>query len=118
MAVSTTQLIADVAESLDGGYTRIEIKEVVTTFFETMADRLNKGEEVTVSGYLSLKFGYRPGRRKGETVRNPFDGTERKLEAATPAKITVKARPLAKLKNATPSATSKVGRTIKAAKSK
>lgn len=118
MAVSTTQLIGDVAESLDGGYTRSEIKEVVTAFFEAAANRINKGEEVIVSGYFSIKYGYRPGRRKGETVRNPFDGTERKLEAATPATITVKARPLIKFKSAAPSATSKAGRAIKAAKTK
>jgi nucleoid DNA-binding protein len=116
MAATLAQIVGDVADELEAP--RADIKAVIDTFFETIAERLSEGEEVTLSGYISLKYGYRPGKKKGAIVRNPFDGTTRKLDAATPAKITIKARPLAKLKAAVPSATSREGRAIKSAAGK
>jgi nucleoid DNA-binding protein len=116
MAATLAQIERDVAEDLD--WPIADVKTVIDTFFEAIGSRLAEGEEVTLSGYISFKYGYRPGRKKGEMVRNPSDGTMFKLEAATPAKITVRARPLAKLKAFLPSATSKEGKLIKTAKGK
>jgi nucleoid DNA-binding protein len=116
MAVTTTDIIRGIADELE--WPQQDVKIVINEFFNQIELALGDGEPIRLTGYLAINHGYRAGKKKGDLVRNPFNGTTRKLEAGTPGKITIRARPLKKLKDAAPVLNSKVGRSIKAARTK
>ena len=77
---------------------------------------LQDGNEVRIPGFVSFKYRVRPGKKKGTVVRNPFDGTERKLDAAVPPQILVRPRVSTKIRNAAPGPRTAAGKAIMAEK--
>lgn len=75
-----------------------DIKLVLAEAAAELGDCLANGYKVNIPGFGNYKPVAKKGRKKGTLVRNPFDGSERKLLATEPDKIGVKIGANAKLK--------------------
>ena len=102
-------LVREVSEELK--VTQKDVKDVITLFFDIIAEELAEGNTVTVSPYVKFYFQAREPVKKGTMVMNPGLG-EMVPSAGRPASISVKASTLSGLKTSTPGVTSKVGKTI------
>lgn len=95
------------------GLQRSVVKQVVKALKEEATDCLANGYKVTLSGFLTLTPEAKAGRKKGTVVRNPFDGSEKKLKADEPDKFKVKAKASpAIVANSFPSVKSKDGQEL------
>jgi nucleoid DNA-binding protein len=99
MPLTQTQLADAVAER--AGLSRTEAKNALTALEEVVLDQISNAEKVKIGGIVQLQVRVRPA-TKARPGRNPATGEEITI-SAKPASVAVKARPLAKTKNALPS---------------
>ena len=86
MALTTDQLIADIAEAVDTP--KATAKNALEQLGQIVADQLENGEEITLPGIGKLKVTERPAR----TGRNPSTGAAieiaaKKVVKFVPAKV-------------------------------
>src|SRR5262245_58101705 len=98
MALTQTQLADAVAEK--SGLSRADAKKAIAALEEVVLDEIGKAEKVKIGGVVQLDVRLRPA-TKERPGRNPATGEEITI-AAKPASVAVKARPLAKAKQAAP----------------
>ena len=99
MALTQTQLADAVAER--AGLSRSEAKKVLTALEEVVLDEVSNAEKVKIGGIVQLNVRVKPATKERQG-RNPATGEEITI-GPKPASVTVRARPLAKVKNALPS---------------
>jgi DNA-binding protein HU-beta len=99
LALTQTQLIAAVAERSD--VSKAEAKRVLTALDEVVLEQIGNAEKVRIGGLVQLTVRVKPATKKRQG-RNPATGEEITI-AAKPASVDVRARPLAKAKEALPS---------------
>jgi nucleoid DNA-binding protein len=99
LALTQTQLIAAVAERSE--LSKAEAKRVLAALDEVVLDELSNAQKVRIGGLVQLSVRVKPA-TKARKGRNPATGEEITI-AAKPASVDVRARPLAKAKEALPS---------------
>jgi nucleoid DNA-binding protein len=80
---------------------KAEAKRALEALDEIVLEQLGNAEKVRIGGIVQLTVRVKPATKK-RTGRNPATGEEITI-AAKPASVDVRARPLAKAKNALPS---------------
>src|SRR4029079_15607499 len=98
MAMTQTQLADAVADK--AGLSRAEAKKAIAALEDVVIEQIGKAERVRSGGAVQTEARSRPPTQEREG-RNPATG-ETITIAAKPASVAVKARPLAKAKNAAP----------------
>jgi DNA-binding protein HU-beta len=96
--MTQTQLADAVAEK--AGLSRADAKKAIAALEDVVVEQIGKAEKVKIGGVVQIEARYRPPTQEREG-RNPATG-ETITIAAKPASVAVKARPLAKAKNAAP----------------
>ena len=99
MPLTQTQLADAVAEK--AGLSRADAKKAIAALEEVILDEIGNTEKVKIGGVVQLDVRVRPATAE-RPGRNPATGEEITI-SAKPASVAVKARPLAKAKNAAPS---------------
>jgi nucleoid DNA-binding protein len=99
LALTQSQLVAAVAERAD--LSKAEAKRALVALDEVVLDEIGNAEKVKIGGIVQLAVRVRPA-TKARKGRNPATGEEITI-AAKPASVDVRARPLAKVKEALPS---------------
>ena len=99
MPMTQTQLADAVAEK--AGLSRADAKKAIAALEEVVLDEIGNAEKVKIGGVVQLDVRVRPA-TDARPGRNPATGEEITI-SAKPASVAVKARPLAKAKNAAPS---------------
>jgi DNA-binding protein HU-beta len=99
MPLTQTQLADAVAEK--SGLSRADAKKAIAALEEVVLDEIGNAEKVKIGGVVQLDVRVRPA-TDARPGRNPATGEEIMI-SAKPASVAVKARPLAKAKNAAPS---------------
>jgi DNA-binding protein HU-beta len=99
MPMTQTQLADAVAEK--AGLSRADAKKAIAALEEVVLDEIGNAEKVKIGGVVQLDVRVRPA-TDARPGRNPATGEEIMI-SAKPASVAVKARPLAKAKNAAPS---------------
>jgi DNA-binding protein HU-beta len=99
LALTQTQIIAAVAERSE--LSRAEAKRALAALDEVVLDELSNAQKVRIGGLVQLSVRVKPA-TKARKGRNPATGEEITI-AAKPASVDVRARPLAKAKEALPS---------------
>lgn len=99
MPMTQTQLADAVAEK--AGLSRADAKKAIAALEEVVLDEIGNAEKVKIGGVVQLDVRVRPA-TEARPGRNPATGEEIMI-SAKPASVAVKARPLAKAKNAAPS---------------
>ncbi len=99
MALTQTQLYAHLAEETE--LTKAEVKKVLVALEETILGQIGDAEKVKIGSLVQLQVKLKPA-TKARKGRNPATGEEITI-AAKPASVQLKARPLAKAKQALPS---------------
>ena len=99
MPMTQTQLADAVAEK--AGLSRADAKKALSALEEVVLDEIGNAEKVKIGGVVQLDVRVRPA-TDARPGRNPATGEEIMI-SAKPASVAVKARPLAKAKNAAPS---------------
>jgi nucleoid DNA-binding protein len=99
LSLTQTQLIAAVAERSE--LSKAEAKRVLAALDEVVLDELSNAQKVRIGGLVQLSVRVKPA-TKARKGRNPATGEEITI-AAKPASVDVRARPLAKAKEALPS---------------
>lgn len=107
--VSLPALVRDTAEEL--GVPRTRVKEVIETFFDSVAIELEQGNDVRIGSWVKLTHRYQFPVKKGTMVRNVATG-EQQPSDGRPAKIRIGARALKELQDAAPSPTTRAGKPI------
>ena len=99
MPMSQTQLADAVAQR--AGLSRAEAKNALAALEDVVLEEIGNAEKVKIGGVVQLTVRVKPATqaRKG---RNPATGEEITI-GPKPAAVDIKARPLAKAKNALPS---------------
>ncbi len=98
MALTQTQLISKLAEETE--LSKADVKTVLTALEETILSEISSAEKVKIGSLVQLQVKLKPA-TKAREGRNPATG-ETITIAAKPASVQLKARPLAKAKNALP----------------
>ena len=99
MPMTQTQLADAVAEK--SGLSRADAKKAIAALEEVVLSEIGNAEKVKIGGVVQLDVRVRPA-TDARPGRNPATGEEITI-SAKPASVAVKARPLAKAKNAAPS---------------
>ena len=99
MALTQTQLVAAISER--SGLTKNDAKRVLAALDEVVLEELGNAQKVRIGGLVQLTVRVKPA-TKARMGRNPATGEEIKI-AAKPASVDLRARPLAKAKEALPS---------------
>lgn len=99
MPLTQTQLIAHLADETE--LSKVEIKNVMTALEELVLSEIGSAEKVKIGNLVQLDVKLKPA-TKARQGRNPATGEEITI-AAKPASVALKARPLARAKNALPS---------------
>jgi nucleoid DNA-binding protein len=99
LALTQTQLIAAVAERSE--LSKAEAKRALAALDEVVLDELSNAQKVRIAGLVQLSVRVKAA-TKARKGRNPATGEEITI-AAKPASVDVRARPLAKAKEALPS---------------
>jgi len=97
--MTQTQLADAVADR--AGTSRADAKRVLTALEEVVLDQIADAEKVKIGSVVQIEVRVRPA-TKARPGRNPATGEEITI-AAKPASVAVKARPLARAKQAAPS---------------
>jgi len=97
--MTQTQLADAVADR--AGTSRADAKRVLTALEEVVLDQIADAEKVKIGSVVQIEVRVRPA-TKARPGRNPATGEEITI-SAKPASVAVKARPLAKAKQAAPS---------------
>jgi DNA-binding protein HU-beta len=98
MPLTQTQLVTHLADETE--LTKGEIKSVLTALEDLVLSEIGQAEKVKIGGLVQLDVKLKPA-TKARKGRNPATGEEITI-AAKPASVALKARPLAKAKNALP----------------
>lgn len=96
--LTQTQLADAVAKK--AGLSRADARKAIAALEEVVIEQIGKAEKVKIGGIVQIEARYRPPTQERE-ARNPVTG-EVIIISAKPASVAVKARPLAKVKNALP----------------
>lgn len=99
MALTQTQLVAAVADRAD--LSKAEAKRVLAALDEVVLAELGNAQKVRIGGLVQLTVRVKPA-QKARKGRNPATGEEITI-AAKPASVDLRARPLARAKQALPS---------------
>src|SRR5436190_10513924 len=99
MPLTQTQLADAVADK--SGLSRADAKKAISALEEVVLEEIGNAEKVKIGGVVQLDVRVRPA-TDARPGRNPATGEEITI-SAKPASVAVKARPLAKAKNAAPS---------------
>ena len=99
MPLTQAQLVSAVADRAD--MSKAEAKRALEALDEIVLEQLGNAEKVRIGGIVQLTVRVKPATKK-RAGRNPATGEEITI-AAKPASVDVRARPLAKAKNALPS---------------
>jgi DNA-binding protein HU-beta len=99
MALTQSQLADAVAEK--AGLTRADAKRALSALEEVVLDEINNAEKVKIGGIVQFTVRMKPA-TKARPGRNPATGEEITI-SAKPASVDVRARALAKAKQALPS---------------
>jgi nucleoid DNA-binding protein len=95
------------------GVSKAQVNHVLKELVEEVHDYLTSGYAVNIPGLGTWTPQVKPGRKKGDVVRNPFDGTERKLTKDEPDKFVVKVKkPSGIAERVFPSMKSKAGQEL------
>jgi nucleoid DNA-binding protein len=113
MALTQTQLVAAVADRAE--LTRAEAKRALGALDEIVLEELGNAQKVRIGGLVQLTVRVKPAQKKRKG-RNPATGEEIDI-AAKPASVDLRARPLAKARNALPTV-QKARRRLAAAQSR
>jgi DNA-binding protein HU-beta len=97
--LTQAQLVTAVADRAD--MSKAEAKRALEALDEIVLEQLGNAEKVRIGGIVQLTVRVKPATKK-RAGRNPATGEEITI-AAKPASVDVRARPLAKAKNALPS---------------
>ena len=98
MPMTQTQLADAVADK--AGLSRADAKKALAALEEVVLDEIGNAEKIKIGGVVQLDVRVRPA-TDARPGRNPATGEEITI-SAKPASVAVKARPLAKAKNAAP----------------
>jgi DNA-binding protein HU-beta len=99
LPLTQSQLITAVAERAD--LSKAETKRALAALDEVVLEELGNAQKVRIGGLVQLTPRVKPARKKRKG-RNPATGEEIEI-AAKPASVDIRARPLAKAKEALPS---------------
>ena len=99
MPLTQAQLVNAVAERSD--LSKADAKRAVEALEDIVLEQLSNAEKVRIGGIVQLTVRVKPATKK-RTGRNPATGEEITI-AAKPASVDIRARPLAKAKEAPPS---------------
>jgi nucleoid DNA-binding protein len=99
LALTQTQLVAAVAERSE--LSKAEAKRALTALDEIVLEEVGNAQKIRIGGLVQLTVRLKPATKKRQG-RNPATGEEITI-AAKPASVDVRARPLAKVKEALPS---------------
>jgi nucleoid DNA-binding protein len=99
VALTQTQLTAAVAER--AGVSKADAKRVLGALDAVVLEELSNAQKVRISGLVQLTVRVKPAQKKRKG-RNPATGEEIDI-GAKPASVDVRARPLAKARDALPS---------------
>ena len=99
MALTQMQLAAAVAEKAD--LSNAEAKRVLAALEDVVLDEISNAQKVRIGGLVQLTPRMKSATKK-RPGRNPATGEEITI-AAKPASVDLRARPLAKAKDALPS---------------
>ncbi len=99
MPLTQTQLASAVADRAE--VTKADAKRVLAALDEVILEELGNAQKVRIGGLVQLTPRVKPATKK-RTGRNPATGEEITI-AAKPASVDLRARPLAKAKEALPS---------------
>ena len=99
MALTQSQLVNAVADRAE--LSKADAKRALTALDEIVLQELGNAQKVRIGGLVQLTVRLKPA-QKARKGRNPATGEEITI-AAKPASVDVRARPLAKAKEALPS---------------
>lgn len=99
MALTQSQLLTAVAERAD--LTKADAKRALAALDEIVLEELGNAQKVRIGGVVQLTVRVKPA-QKARKGRNPATGEEITI-GAKPASVDVRARPLARAKEALPS---------------
>ena len=99
MALTQSQMVAAVADRAD--MSRADAKRALDALDEIVLEELGNAQKVRLGGLVQLTVRVKPATKK-RPGRNPATGEEITI-AAKPASVDVRARPLARAKQALPS---------------
>ena len=108
MALTQSQLVAEIADRAE--VTRADAKAVLAALEDVVLAEVSNAEKVKIGNIVQLNVRVRPA-TKARKGRNPATGEEITI-GAKPAAVALRARPLARAKQALPSvqkATRKLG---------
>lgn len=103
-ALSYGDFLEEVVTNQEVSVSKGQVKAVLEAVALELGDCLANGYKVNIPGVGNFKPVAKAGRKKGTEIRNPFDGTTKRLTANEPDKIKVKIVPNAKLKAHLPEA--------------
>jgi DNA-binding protein HU-beta len=98
MALTQTQLVTAVADRSE--LSKADAKRVITALEDIILEEIGNAQKVRIGGLVQLTVRVKPA-TKARKGRNPATGEEITI-AAKPASVDVRARPLAKAKEALP----------------
>ena len=99
MALTQPQFLAAVADRAE--LTKADAKRVLDALDAVVLDELSNAQKVRIGGLVQLTVRVKPAQKK-RSGRNPATGEQITI-AAKPASVDVRARPLARAKQALPS---------------
>ena len=99
MALTQTQLVSAVADRAE--MSKTDAKRALAALDAIVLEELGNAQKVRIGGLVQLTVRVKPATKKRKG-RNPATGEEITI-AAKPASVDVRARPLAKAKEALPS---------------
>jgi DNA-binding protein HU-beta len=98
LALTQTQLLTAVAERSE--LSKADAKRAITALEDIILEEIGNAQKVRIGGLVQLTVRVKPA-TKARKGRNPATGEEITI-AAKPASVDVRARPLAKAKEALP----------------
>ena len=98
MALTQTQLLTAVADRSE--LSKADAKRAITALEEIIVEEIGNAQKVRIGGLVQLTVRVKPA-TKARKGRNPATGEEITI-AAKPASVDIRARPLAKAKEALP----------------
>lgn len=99
MALTQSQLVSAVAERAE--MSKAEAKRALAALEDVVLEEIRNAQKVKIGGLVQLTVRVKPA-TKARKGRNPATGEEITI-AAKPASVDVRARPLARVKQALPS---------------
>jgi DNA-binding protein HU-beta len=97
--LTQTQLVSEIADRAE--LSKAEAKRALAALDEVVLDQIENAQKVRIGGLVQLTPRVKPAQKKRKG-RNPATGEEIEI-AAKPAGVDLRARPLAKAKQALPS---------------